>query len=141
VIPDLSVLWVIFFVLLLVGLINKLLFQPVLRVMHEREGAISSAKALAQSAASKADQAAAEYEARTSAARAEVYKEMDDTRRAALDRRTEVLAATRREAEMAVSEATERVRAEAAGARAVLASEGERLGAAIVERVLGRRAS
>ena len=138
---DLSVFGVIFFVLLLVALLNRLLFQPVLRVMREREGAISSARTLAQSAAAKADQAVAGYEARTGAARAEVYKEMDDKRRVALDRRTEVLAATRREAELAVTEATERVRIDAAEARAVLTSEAERLGATIVERVLGRKAS
>ena len=38
--PDLSVLWVIFFVLVLTVLLNRLLFKPLLRVMGEREHAI-----------------------------------------------------------------------------------------------------
>jgi F-type H+-transporting ATPase subunit b len=141
VLPDLSVVWVIVFVLLLVAIVNRLLFQPVLRVMHEREGAIASARELARASAAKAEHAAAEYEARTGAARAEVYREMDETRRAALDARTDILAQTRREAEAAVVAARERVQTDAEAARRALAAEADRLGGTIVERVLGRRAS
>ena len=34
--PDLSVLWVIFFVLLLTVILDRLLFKPILRVIAER---------------------------------------------------------------------------------------------------------
>ena len=61
-IPDLSVLWVIFFVLLITTLLNLLLFKPLLAVMSKREGAVTSARALAESAAAKAQQAADEFE-------------------------------------------------------------------------------
>ena len=69
-IPDLSVLWVIFFVLLAVWVVNRLLLKPLLRVMHEREHAAASARALAEKAAADAAAAAADFEARTNAARA-----------------------------------------------------------------------
>ena len=41
---DLSVAWVIAFVLLLSVVLNRLLLRPVTRVMSEREGAIRSAR-------------------------------------------------------------------------------------------------
>ena len=60
-IPDLSVLWVIFFVLLITTLLNLLLFKPLLAVKGKREGAVKSARALAESAA-EPKQAAEEFE-------------------------------------------------------------------------------
>jgi F0F1-type ATP synthase membrane subunit b/b' len=66
---------------------------------------------------------------------------MDEKRRQALERRSELLARTRAEAEAAIREATERVRAQAAQARARLEQDATTLAAAIVERVLGRKAS
>ena len=82
--PDLSVLWVIFFVLLSVAVLNGLVFKPLLQVMHERERAVGSARELAEKAAADARAATAEFEARTTAARAEVYREMEATRKDAL---------------------------------------------------------
>ena len=119
-IPDFSVLWVVFFVLVLAVVLNTLLFQPVLQVMRAREGAIVSANELAKSAADKARAAAAEFDARTHAARTEVYREMDEKRRAALDRRADVLAATRREAESSLVDAKGRLTEDTAAARADL---------------------
>ena len=70
--PDLSVFWVIFFVLLLTGVLNRLLFKPLQRVMAERERTIRSARELAERSATEARAAAAEFEAKTSSARAEI---------------------------------------------------------------------
>jgi F0F1-type ATP synthase membrane subunit b/b' len=66
---------------------------------------------------------------------------MEEARRAALERRTELLAETRRQAEASIAEATARVRAEAAEARSRLDRDAEALAATITERVLGRTAS
>ena len=68
-----------------------------LRVMHQREEATRSARELAERSASEA-RAAAEFERKTAAARAEVYRQMDDMRRTALAERTEILAQTRAKA-------------------------------------------
>jgi F-type H+-transporting ATPase subunit b len=141
VIPDLSVLWVIFFVLVSVWVVNALILKPVLRVMNEREQAITSARALAERAAAEAAAGVAEFEARTTAARAEVYREMDKVRRDALATREQVLASTKQDVEQSVADATARVRAEADAARAQLAQDAETLGTAIAERVLGRKVS
>src|SRR5436190_26848 len=88
--PNLSVLWVIFFVLLLTVVVDRMLLKPVLAVIKKREEAIDSARDLARRSATEAQAATAEFERKTAAARAEMYREMDDMRRAALNRRADV---------------------------------------------------
>jgi F-type H+-transporting ATPase subunit b len=140
-IPDLSVAWVIAMVLTLSILLDRLLLRPLTRVMREREGAIRSARELAESSRIKAQAAADEFDARTRAARGEVYRQMDEKRRAALDRRAERIAATRREIEQTVQTASDRLRAQTAAARQQIERDADALAGSIVERVLGRKAS
>ena len=139
--PNLSVLWVIFFILVLTFIVNRLLLKPVLGVIRRREEAIESARELARRSATEAQAASAEFERKTAAARAEMYREMDEMRRAALGRRAEIVAATRAEAEEMVGEAITRLDAETAEARRRLEADAEALGAAAAERILGRKAS
>lgn len=139
--PDLSVVWVIFFVLLLTVVLDRLLFKPVLRVMAERERAISSARELAERAANEARAATAEFERKTGEARAELYRQMDDMRRTAMDERARIMARTRAEAEAEIAAASAKLKAEAEEARRRLAAEADALGAAVAERILGRKAS
>ena len=139
--PDLSVLWVIFFVLLLTVVLDRLLFKPVLRVMAARDEATRSARALAERSASEARQASQEFETRTTEARTELYRQMDEMRRAAMSERAEIMARTRAEAEAEVSAASATLVADAEQARRRLDAEADALGAAVAERILGRRAS
>ena len=139
--PDLSVFWVIFFVLLLTALLNRLLFKPVLRVMEERERAIRSARELAERSANEARLASVEFEKKTAEARAELYRQMDEMRRAAMNERAEIMSRTRAEAEAEISTATAKLTAEAEEARRRLGAEADALGAAVAERILGRKAS
>jgi F-type H+-transporting ATPase subunit b len=141
VLPNLSVLWVIFFVLLLTFVVDRLLLRPVLDVIRKREEAIQSARELARRSATEAEAATAEFERKTSAARAEIYREMDEMRRAALGQRAEIVAQTRAEAEAAVASAARQLQAEAEDARRRLDAEAQALGAAAAERILGRKAS
>ena len=139
--PNLSVLWVIFFILVLTFIVNRLLLKPVLGVIRRREEAIESARELARRSATEAQAATAEFERKTTTARAEMYREMDEMRRAALGHRAEVVAQTRAEADAQVAEAITRLDAEAAAARRTLEADAQVLGAAAAERILGRRAS
>ena len=66
---------------------------------------------------------------------------MDEKRRAALERRAELVAATRREIEQTVHAATERLQTQTAVARQQIERDADALAASIVERVLGRKAS
>jgi F-type H+-transporting ATPase subunit b len=139
--PDQTVFWSIFIILLTGLALNGLIVRPLRRVMERRAGAVKSARALAESAAARAAQAAAEFDARTNAARAEIYREMDEKRRRALERRAELLAKTKAEAEASIADATERLKNDASTARARLEQDASVIANEIVERVLGRRAS
>ena len=140
-IPNLSVLWVIFFVLLLTVILDRLLFRPLLRTIAQREAAIRSARELAERSANEARAATAEFEQRTSVARAEIYKQMDEMRRAAMAERADILAATRAEAEAGIAAASATLQAEAEEARKRLTADADALGQAAADRILGRRAS
>ena len=139
--PDLSVVWVIFFLLVLTVLLDRLLFRPIQRVIQEREAASRSARELAERSAREAATATAEFEAKTAAARAEVYKQMDDVLRVARQARTELLAETRAQAEQEIAAASAQLQAEVDEARRRLRADADALGAAAAERILGRKAS
>ena len=139
--PNLSVLWVIFFILVLTFVVDRLLLRPVLGVIRRREEAIESARELARRSAAEAQAATAEFDRKTTAARAEMYREMDEMRRGALGRRAEMVAQTKAEAEAQVAEAISRLDAEAAAARRKLEADAQTLGAAAAEKILGRKAS
>jgi len=141
VLPDLSVVWVIFFVLLLTAVLNRLLFKPLLRVMEERQRAVTSAREMAERSALEAQRAAAEFDRKTSEARAELYRQMDEMRRTAMDERAAILARTRAEAEAEIAAASAKLQAEAEDARRRLSTDADALGAAVADRILGRKAS
>ncbi len=140
-IPDLSVAWVIFFVLLLTVIVDRLLLRPVLRVLAAREDAIRSARELAERSSSEARAAGAEFDRKTTAARAEIYKQMDEMRRVALGERAEIVAQTRAEADAEVAAASERLKAETENARRRLEADADALGGIVAERILGRKVS
>ncbi len=137
-IPDISVLWVIVFLLLTTYLLNTLIFRPILKVIEARTKAVSDARDLAQSAADRATAANTEYSQQLNAARSEVYRQMDEKRRAAMDQRAALLGDTRSTVERELAEATARVKQQAADARATLDREADSMAGAIVSRVLGR---
>ncbi len=140
-IPGLSVIWVILFVLLLAVLLDRLLFKPLTRVMAEREARVKSALDLAAQSAGRAKAATAEFDERTRAAQTEVYRRMDDTRRVALEGRRELIEHTRQEVESSVNAARERLAEQVDQARAQLDRQAGELADAVVTRVLGRKAS
>jgi F0F1-type ATP synthase membrane subunit b/b' len=66
---------------------------------------------------------------------------MDEMRRTAMAERAAILARTRAEAEAEIAAASRELHAEAEVARNRLSAEADRLGAAVAERILGRKAS
>jgi F-type H+-transporting ATPase subunit b len=138
VIPDSTALWVIFFLLLTTFLLNTLIFQPIMKVIEARNKAVSDARDLAQSASDRATAANTEYNQQLNAARSEVYRQMDEKRRSAMDKRAQLLGETRAIVERELSDATTRVKQQATEARAALDRDADNLAGAIVSRVLGR---
>jgi F-type H+-transporting ATPase subunit b len=137
-IPDLSTLWVVVLLLTTTVLLNSLIFKPILQVIDQRSRAVRDAREMAESASQKAANATAEYNEKLQRARAEVYRQMDDMRRAALDKRATLLGETKHTVETELSTATDRVRQESETARAALDREAGTFAGVIVARVLGR---
>ncbi len=137
-IPDITTLWVVVLLLTTVALLNTLVFKPVLAVIEARLKAVADARELAESAAQRAQAASAEYDEKLTAVRAAVYREMDDKRRVALEKRAALIGETKAVVETELADATARVRQQSAEARASLDRDAEALAGAIVTRVLGR---
>ena len=136
--PDLSVVFVLFAVILLAVVLDRVLFRPLLRVMRERADAVSSAIRLAENATAKAQSATAEFDAKVTAARTDLYKQMDERRKAADGYRADLMAKTKTEVDSQLSAARETLRAQADQARATLDKDAEALGQQIAAKVLGR---
>ena len=73
-----------------------------------------------------------QFEQRTKAAQAEVYREMDENRRQANEKRAAIMAETRRDVDAQLADASARLKAQAAEARTELEKEADALGEAIV---------
>ena len=140
-IPDLTVLCVVLFVLTLSGVIRRFIFDPILRVMRERERLVTSARELAGAATAQAEEATAEASEKIQAARAEIYRQMDEKRQRALAQHGDDLAAARQEAEAKIDEGTNRLQDQMKSVKQQLTKQAGVLGAAAVERILGRKTS
>jgi F-type H+-transporting ATPase subunit b len=138
VLPNLSVVFVVFAVVLLAVVLDRVLFKPLLRVMRERDTAIKSALQLAESATAKAQAASAEFDANVTAARADLYRQMDERRRAADGYRKELMTKTRADVDEQLAKAKAELEAQTAQARATLDGDAEQLGRDIAAKVLGR---
>jgi F-type H+-transporting ATPase subunit b len=138
VLPNLSVIFVIVAVLLLAIVLDRVLFKPLLRVMRQREAAVKSAVELAEQAAAKAQAATAEFETKLGAARADIYKQMDERRKAADGYRTELMAKTKADVDAQLASARQALEAQTQQARASLDTDAKELGREIADKVLGR---
>src|SRR5579864_5029137 len=139
--PNLGVVWVIVLILVLTVILDRLMLRPILEVVRKREDAVASGRELARRAATEAQSAATEFDRTITAARADLYREMDEMRRTAMSQRADIVAQTRAEAERQIAEASRRLDEDAARARRMLDEEAQALGAAAADRILGRHAS
>jgi F-type H+-transporting ATPase subunit b len=138
VLPDLSVLWVIGAILLLAVILDRWLFKPVLRVIRERETAVQSAMQMAEDATARAKAATAEFDSKMGAARADLYKQLDERRKAGDQYRNDLMAKTREEVDKTLAGARIELDEQVARATAKLEQDAEQLGREIADKVLGR---
>lgn len=136
--PDLSVIFVLVAVILLAVVLDRVLFKPLVRVMRERAEAVNSAISMAEQATARAEAAAAEFDAKVASARADLYKQMDERRKAAEGHRAELMARTKTEVATQLADARATLQAQADQARASLDKDAEALGRQIAAKVLGR---
>ena len=139
--PDITVLWVIFFILVLSFILDRLVFRPVLGVIKRREEAVTSARLLAERATEEARQAGRRIRAEDRRRRAEVYRQMDEMRRAGLEERTALSKPRARRPSKRSPTARAQLHRDVEDARARLDADAEALAAEAAGRILGRRAS
>jgi F-type H+-transporting ATPase subunit b len=126
-----AVIILIFFLVL-----RSLFFQPLLKVMAEREARTSGARKEAQAAQAAAAEKARQYEGALKQALAQVYLEQEATRQKLIEERNAKLKEARSEAAAEVNAAKRRIESELAAAKRDIETATSELAAEIVRRIL-----
>jgi F-type H+-transporting ATPase subunit b len=123
-------------ILLFYFILRALFFQPLLKVMAEREARSIGARKAAEAAHAAAAQKVQQYQEALKQAQAQVYAELEVARKKLLDERNAAVRAARVKASGEVDAAKQRIGAEAAAVRRDLEASIGQLAAEIVGRIL-----
>src|SRR5579885_478290 len=126
-----AVIILIFFLIL-----RSLFFQPLLKVMAEREARTTGARKEAEAAEAAAAEKARQYDEALKHALAQVYQEQEAARQKLVEERNARLKEARAQAAAEVSAAKQRIAAEAAAAKRDLEVTSTQLAAEIVRKIL-----
>jgi len=129
----------IIFILTVVAL-NYLLFKPVTRIQEERERRTTGLMSQTQQELAHHLQLFDEYQATIKNARIEGYRLMEKARSEALVKRSAVLEAAKRDAELQAQQARDSIQAQVTAARAALEEEAREMAGDIAAAVLQRSA-
>jgi F-type H+-transporting ATPase subunit b len=120
--------------------LKSMLFAPLRKVLKQRDQLTSGARKAAEASLANAERKALEYEAKLSEARAEVYRQQEETRKQWLQDQAAHTATARAHMEATVKEARAQITADAETARQNLAQTSEALADQIATRILTRKA-
>jgi F-type H+-transporting ATPase subunit b len=123
-------------VLLFYIIMRALFFQPLLKVMAERDARTIGAQKAAEAAQAAAAEKVRQYEEALRQARAKVYAEQEAERRKLMDERAATLKDARSKADAEVNAAKAHVAGEFAGAKKEIEAFTGQLAAEIARRVL-----
>ncbi len=129
----------ILILILLFWYFRAMLFNPLGRILKEREELTEGARRAAEKSLKLAEDKEAEFERKFAEARAEVYKLQEETRRSWIEEQAGQVAEARKRSEAAVRQAKDEITAEATAARANLTDASAGLAQEIVDMVLDRR--
>lgn len=139
--PDKRIFIQIALFALLIAPINKILFQPVMRVLEERREQIEGARARAETMQAEADGVLKDYETALRGAREQVEDERKIRVEAARDERIRLTGVARAGAEERVTTARSEVAGALEEARTQMKREAHELARDAASRVLGRELS
>ncbi|HTA58072.1 MAG TPA: ATP synthase F0 subunit B [Candidatus Sulfotelmatobacter sp.] len=123
-------------VLLFYVIMRSIFFQPLLKVMAERDARTIGAQKAAEAAQAAAAEKVRQYEEALRQARAKVYAEQEADRRKLMDERAAALKEARGKADAEVTAAKDRVASEFAVAKKDIQGGTSQLAAEIARRVL-----
>jgi F-type H+-transporting ATPase subunit b len=130
-----------FLVLFLHVYLKKIFFQPLERVLAERDKATKGARAQAETSLARAAKLASEYEEAMRTSRADVYREQEQIRARWRDEQARILQEAKASAERQVAEARAGIASDAEAARVGLRAEAEAIATQIASRIVPRRAA
>ena len=119
---------------------KSMLFGPLKRILKQREELTAGTRHAAEKSLKDAERKIQEYEAKMRAARAEVYREQEDTRKQWLADQASQVEGARERTGQTVQQSKEQLTDEVAAARLTLADSAGVLADQIATTVLARRA-
>ncbi len=127
----------VIFVFVLLAILERLFFRPLVGVLKQREDETLGALARAREQAVDAEAKSRQYDASFQAARQEFYRVREEDRRVALSERGAALKKSRAQAESLMNEALANLRKEVEAAKQDLEKASRPLAGEITETILG----
>jgi F-type H+-transporting ATPase subunit b len=138
--PDGSLIVTLILFLVFVPILNKILFQPISRVLSERDRLTGGSSTEAKAILNTIDHKLTSYEEGIRDARSEGYRHVEKRRKDALAERQERIEAARENAAMKIAAARSDLAADAEAARGGLEADAREIAAQISSALLGRAA-
>jgi F-type H+-transporting ATPase subunit b len=121
--------------------LKAMLFRPLQKMLSEREALTAGARKAAEASLAAAERKAEDYEAKFRDARAEVYREQEETRRVWIEDQAKQIAAGQARTAETLAAARKQMEVETASAKASLVDTSAALADKIATTVLARRPS
>jgi len=125
--------------LLLMFILNKILYQPILKILEEREKKISDGQQEVKDLAAQGNKLVATYNEKLQAAKVEAMASKANARKQAVEQVNAVIQDARAKAEQEILQVRQRVANEIEAAKKELEPELASMAATIAEQVLGRK--
>lgn len=138
IVPNITLLIVMAIVLVLMVVLDKLLFKPMMGLLEERKARTAGRRARAEEASNEADGIWESYQASLAEARSGAEATRMELVREGEEERQRMTDAASAEAEKVVTETKAQVQAQAEQAREAVRAEVETLAKAMAEKILGR---
>ena len=125
--------------LLLMFVLNKILYKPILKILEEREKKISEGQQEVKDLAAQGNKLVATYNEKLQAAKVEAMASKANARKQAVEQVNAVIQDARGKAEQEILQVRQRVASEIETAKKQLEPELASMAATIAEQVLGRK--
>lgn len=129
-IPTFVLVWILYWYS------THVFFRPLQKTLQKRHESTRGLRQAAEEKLALAERKTEEYQQALRAAWADLYRQQEQERQQALERRAEILGHARRQAEELVSRARQEIRDEAETAKKHLAAESEQIAASILHAIL-----
>lgn len=136
--PNWTFFPILFFLILLTFILNRLLFRPLGKTLEEREHRITGARLEAEEIRKASQEKGLEFERRLREARREADQQVAQVKNAALGEKSEVVTRQRSETEKMLAEAKADIRSRVEEARIKLEGQARGFATRIASRILKR---